>query len=114
MRQSLARRAASVVAVTSTIVGVTFMIVKLTPAGADVTKNIICWSNSGSTVACIRETGQLNLSGSLISKDTLSGATIFGSKLSPATDGDILCKKDDGEIGYCSGSITGVNCSSCN
>jgi len=103
--------------------------------------NTICqqWSTSdGRQKAYMTSSGSLTLSGTLIGRTSISGAILYGygggfavngaslkmrgnisgstlviDNIAPVANGTVLCKKANGAIGYCSDSITDVECT-CN
>ncbi len=101
----LGRRIAVAAAGVVALVGVTFMVIRNTPAGPSPTRYVNCFGNSGSTVWCVSETGTVNESGSLLVQ---SGALTLVRKLGYNT-GSLLTVDTKGLVYDATNKRVGVN-----
>ncbi len=90
--------------VTLTVMGLgnAFKITGTTPQGAKVGGSgsvLQVWSNSGGQVGILYGSGSLNLSGSLVAKTNLSGASL---NVNGTKSQGVLCRQTGGIIGACS------------
>ncbi len=88
-RSSIARKAASIAVVTTTIVGLAVFggIIKITDTGESADRNIACWRTSSGSGICVRETGAIIASGSITAGGIMSGNTLVVSDGSVNIDG---------------------------
>lgn len=94
------RTAAAIALITVTMIGgnTYFRLIKTTDEGESAARNIQCWeTSSGGTRACLRETGDLSLSGSLVTQEgnfTVERKymliTVYGSGATTATGANVF------------------------